>query len=217
MRADPGETDGSAECTRVRSRGDLAAHVSEISTEADRARWEPMLFDLVSCNLHGVGEKRVDVTELYPHVGVLRERLREALALPKWQEKDHRGLSVGRVARSLLAFWSDPRDEDEIERWLEVSKRYASRPRTEHVGPTAEAAAQSWSRAHFEREMKDSGLKTPPPHSIRVVAAPGDQRALIEHVVHYAHWGYSHYLVLVRADDGYRVRIVLEHEHWHMD
>ena len=60
-------------------------------------------------------------------------------------------------------------------------------------------------------------MKTPPPFSLHLTEGPGGDRALAEHSVHYANWGYAHQLVIVREPEGsWSVQIVIETSHWHM-
>jgi hypothetical protein len=101
--------------------------------------------------------------------------------------------------------------------WLAERKGLARRA-PEELAPAATLAAalEGWRDHHFTREgFPDPATRTE--NWLNTTLAPEGDRALVRHDVRYRHWGYGLDLVVVRGDDGWRVRLVIEAMREHYD
>lgn len=173
---------------------ETAAEARAIAADAELSSWEPRLRRLVA--RHADGDLQDEA--LFAPLPILRDKLLLAARQPSWQEKDHRGVSLGARARYLIALAGDGRDDALLAVVLKESP-FMHRAPSGIAGKTMHEALERWREHHFVREGVTDPSKRTANHF--TVLSEDDHRALVEHYVRYRHWAYSQTLVL-RCDRG---------------
>jgi hypothetical protein len=191
--------------SRTLSRDLLAAVAREPQTE--RRVWR--LLEIVG-NRPG---SSLDPVAVFAGLGALRPDLRALVASRAFERPDDRNEAPADRARQLLAWWADPADADLLAGWLEKQRGF--RPVTPALAAASEVeVCAQWAAEHFQRE----GVASRPPwHDCAAVATdPSGTRMLLRFDVRYAYWGYSQLLVAVREAGAWRLRLVVDGEHYHL-
>ncbi|HEY7216362.1 MAG TPA: carboxypeptidase-like regulatory domain-containing protein [Thermoanaerobaculia bacterium] len=189
-------------------------YLTELAAQTAPVRFRQLARDLLTPSLGTVGETQ-PMEQILPFLKALRERLRALLPAKPAQLK-HRDLpGEQHNAVLLLAFLGDPRDDALVDAWAS-KQNFISRPPRPCRGPTPEAAAEAWQKAHFEREGYGASQQVPY-NTLDLQIAPSGDHGLALHSVYYAHWGYSQHLVLVRLNNAWKVRRVIDYQRWHKD
>lgn len=155
----------------------------------------------------------LDPVAVFAGLGALRPDLRALVASRAFERLDDMNDAPADRARELLAWWADPADADLLAGWLE--KRRGFRPVTSTLAAASEGEVCShWAKEHFQRE----GVASRPPwhNCSAVVTDPSGTRMLLRFDVRYAYWGYNQLLVTVREAGAWRLRLVVDGEHYHL-
>jgi hypothetical protein len=180
------------------------AYFAAINAEGDRSSRISMLLDLV-----GMREMEMpELSLLYPRLGSMRQDLLAIAQSSAFAAEDDRGASPAGRAIHLLIFWYDPVDEPLIRKW--VAKNPGRFRLEDKSGTTIEAVCTAYADDHFGQKKERTSNSFNPP-----IFGPGNDHALVEFWVTYAYWGYSEYLVLIKQNDRWGLKLVAEHTHFH--
>ncbi|HSS52024.1 MAG TPA: carboxypeptidase-like regulatory domain-containing protein [Thermoanaerobaculia bacterium] len=188
-------------------------YLTELAAQSEPEHFRQLAMDLLAPSLGTTGNSSRQLEQVLPFLKALRQRLRALLPAEPAQLKSRHLKKEEDEAALLLAYLGDPRDDALIDAWA-VRQSFISRPPRPCRGPTPDAAARAWQKLHFEKESS----RTPPaiPYNfLQTQIAPSGDHGLALHSVRYAYWGYSQYLVLVRLNNAWEVRRIIDGEHWH--
>src|SRR6185312_8068746 len=189
-------------------------YLTELAAQSEPAHFRQLAMDLLAPSSGTIGNSRLQLEQVLPFLKALRQRLRELLPAEPAQLSSRQLRKEEDEAALLLAYLGDPRDDALIDAWAAARQSFISRPPQPCRGPTPEAAARAWQKLHFEKE----GYRTPqsvPYNTLQTQIAPSGDHGLALHSVRYAFWGYNQYLVLVRLNNAWEVRRIIDGEHWH--
>jgi hypothetical protein len=184
-------------------------YLTELAAQSEPAIFRQLAMDLLAPSIGTTGNDRLLLEQALPFLKALRERLRSLLPAEPAQLSSRHLKKEEDEAALLLAYLGDPRDDALIDAWA-AKQGFISRPFRSCKGPTPEAAARVWQKRHFEKEGDHAPYGT-----LNIQIAPSGDHGLALHIVRYAYWGYSQYLVLVRLNNAWEVRRIIDGEHWH--
>jgi hypothetical protein len=191
--------------SRTLSQDLLAAVASE--PQPERRVWR--LLEIVG-NRPG---SSLDPVAVFAGLGALRPELRALVASRAFERQDDMNDAPADRARELLAWWADPADAGLLAGWLKKQRGF--RPVTSKLAAASEGeVCAQWAKEHFQRERVASH---PPWHVCSaVITDPSGTRMLLRFDVRYAYWGYNQLLVAVREAGAWRLRLVVDGEHYHL-
>jgi hypothetical protein len=185
-------------------------YLTELAAQSEPAIFRQLAMDLLAPSIGTTGNDSLLLEHALPFLKALRQRLRALLpAEPKQLRSMHLKKEEEEEAALLLAYLGDPQDDALIDAWA-AKQNFISRPFRSCKGPTPEAAARVWQKRHFEKEGDHAPYGT-----LNIQIAPSGDHGLALHIVRYAYWGYSQYLVLIRLNNVWEVRRIIDAEHWH--
>jgi len=187
-------------------------YLTELAAQSEPGRFKQLAMDLLAPSEGTVGNDGLQIEHVLPFLKSLRERLRALLPAKPGQIKSIKLKDYQDKAALLLAYLGDPRDDALVDGWA-VKNDFVSSPSKSCKGPTPEAAARAWQKLHFKKE----GYRTPenfPFNTLQTHIAPSGDHGLALHTVRYANWGYSMNLVLVRLNQVWEVRRIIDGKHW---
>ncbi len=181
--------------------------LKKLNAERDQERRLWMLLELV-----GDREFSTEISDLFPHIGMLRDDLLRLVQCKAFEAKDGQSSSPADRARSLLAHWHDPADEPAFRGWLKGQKGIEKPAKRKMVSKTIPEVCRQWADHHF-------GGRKPEDRTFNVLNEPlldpSGNHALVQFSVEYKHWGYSQMLVLTKQQGEWQLRFVADDEHWH--
>ena len=179
----------------------LKSHIGEKDKETKL--W--MLLEII-----GDRQFSKEISDLFPHLGMLRRDLLDLVQSKAFAAKDGRFSSPAETVCFLLAYWHDPADEPVFNGWLKKQK-HIEFPKNTLAGETITEVCTQWADHHFPgKKPEERTLNT---FGSPLVDSTGDH-ALVEFWVEYKYWGYSQWLVLTKQQGKWRLRFVAEHRHW---
>ncbi len=181
-------------------------YLAELTAQSQPLRFRRLAQDLLAPS-EGTAGDTLPLEQVLPFLKALRPWL-HALLLAAPPLKDRDLPEEQRRAALLLAYLGDPRDDKLVDAWAATQNAIA-RPPKPCRGPTPDAAAQEWRRAHFEKEGHTTYS------TLETQIAPNGDHGLALLTVRYANWGYSQYGVIVRLNGVWQVRRVIDNERWH--
>lgn len=175
----------------------------------------------------GRRQSEVEIEKIYPDIGKLRSDLLAVISSHRFEDIDvspernddaRFDNSPSRRAIQMLSYWCDSNDGDILKAWLQgqgtLGKARAQAAPPEMSAPTIDELCALWREHHFKKE-KIEKEKRPPSSFSKPIMGAGENRALVDFQVTYAHWGYSDRLVLVKDGDQWRPRFVVDWQlHW---
>jgi hypothetical protein len=187
-------------------------YLTALVAQSEPVRFRQFAMDLLAPSEGTITSSGLLPERVLPFLGALRPGLRALLPAEPRQIGPASLKADQDRAALMLAALGDPQDDALVDRWA-ARKNFISRPPKACRGPTPEAAARVWQTLHFKKE----GYKTPetiPFSTLQTQIAPSGDYGLALHSVRSANWGYSQYLVLVRLNQVWEVRRVIDGTHW---